>query len=907
MIAVIVNVRSHDRKPRRRVGACWPALAAAIRAIALVAILVVSSPVATIAASLLIRGVPSDAQWSLDASRYHSGAGVPPDNENNSAAERFVVEFTSEPGTTSAASDVERLRAFLRSRNIHTDYPSFQTLISGMSVEADHGLMRQIEALDFVKRTWPILHHHVSNSGAAATAQYAEVAKNGRVGPRSISRPDFTDSGDDGNGNDDSHTYLSTQDVHKVTGVEKLHSELGLLGNGVKVGVIDTGIDYTHPELGGCWKTPGCPIQFGYDFVGNQYDGTNERQPSDDPFDECAGHGTHVSGIIIGRGPYVYGVAPNVTLGVYKVNNCLKRTVSDEVMVEAMERAFRDGMDVVNLSLAGPGWKESVMAVAAANLVKKGVVVVASCGNSGQGGLHTSGDPAQGQDVINVGSYESPYTVGRNLLIQAGGDTREIAHFIGSSFLPLNITHPLSLVLATNATRESESDHSDVDGRYVGCDPFPPGSDVAGRIVYANRGGCTFIQKARVAQDAGAAGIIVGNNAAGRVMPQLDETVTIPLTVVLQADGRYIEGALAANKPVVVTGADTGYVAIPNEPYAGAVSNFSSWGPDPELYLEPDIMAPGGEIFSTFPVIQGGYLTLSGTSMSSPYVAGVMALLVEHSKRRGGRISHRLAHDAVLLHARPVLSMHADDYLLTPLRQGHGYIDAYAAATSSLAVSPPELSLNYTLNGQPVARKLTVRNLDGGRARRLQVSHLPAESVSSYLPGGEFTVVPTVDVAGIPTVEFGNTGEGSMVIELPPGGSHTFAVTVTPPSHLTEDGGWYFGGYIEFSDITEGPDAAGPPMSVPYMGYKGNYTDISVFVPHNPADRDVVSVVNSGTPVLTYMGEATEVVEGKSYELTQEKSIYLSFSVLRPSRILTVKLVDEDSGEAVGYLPYGYN
>ncbi|KAJ1676341.1 hypothetical protein EV182_008385, partial [Spiromyces aspiralis] len=91
------------------------------------------------------------------------------------------------------------------------------------------------------------------------------------------------------------------------------------------------------------------------------------------------------------------------------------------------------------------------------------------------------------------------------------------------------------------------------------------------------------------------------------------------------------------------------------------------------------------------------------------------------------------------------------------------------------------------------------------------------------------------------------------------------------------------------------------------MGYKGNYTDISVFVPRNPADRDVVSIINSGTPVLIYMGEATEVVEGKSYELTQEKSLYLSFSVLRPSRILTVKLVDKDSGKAVGYLPYGYN
>ncbi|KAJ1680180.1 hypothetical protein EV182_000522 [Spiromyces aspiralis] len=97
-----------------------------------------------------------------------------------------------------------------------------------------------------------------------------------------------------------------------------------------------------------------------------------------------------------------------------------------------------------------------------------------------------------------------------------------------------------------------------------------------------------------------------------------------------------------------------------------------------------------------------------------PYVASIMALLVEHSKRRGGHISHCLVHDAVLLHARPVLSMHTDDYLLTSLRQGHGYIDAYAVTTSILVASPMELSLNYTLNGRLVARKLTICNLDGG-------------------------------------------------------------------------------------------------------------------------------------------------------------------------------------------------
>ncbi|KAJ2531808.1 hypothetical protein IWW43_003541 [Coemansia sp. RSA 1935] len=90
-----------------------------------------------------------------------------------------------------------------------------------------------------------------------------------------------------------------------MTGVAQAMQEFGLDGTGVKIGIVDTGVDYNHPELGACWKTEGCPWQFGEDFIGDKYDSSSDNpiiEPNDTPMD-CDGHGTHVSGIIGARGP----------------------------------------------------------------------------------------------------------------------------------------------------------------------------------------------------------------------------------------------------------------------------------------------------------------------------------------------------------------------------------------------------------------------------------------------------------------------------------------------------------------------------------------------------------------------------------------------------------------------------
>jgi subtilisin family serine protease len=166
----------------------------------------------------------------------------------------------------------------------------------------------------------------------------------------------------------------------RMTGADVVQSQLGYTGAGVRVAVIDSGIDYTHPDLGGCFGA-GCRVELGYDLVGDAFSGpTTTPQPDPDPMD-CLGHGTHVAGIIGAKaasGGGVTGIAPGVTFHVYRVFGCAGSS-TDDVLLAAMERALADGVDVVNMSLGTSlTWPERPTAQAATRLVNKGVAVVAA-------------------------------------------------------------------------------------------------------------------------------------------------------------------------------------------------------------------------------------------------------------------------------------------------------------------------------------------------------------------------------------------------------------------------------------------------------------------------------------------------------------------------------------------------
>ncbi|KAJ0158935.1 Minor extracellular protease vpr [Colletotrichum tanaceti] len=300
-----------------------------------------------------------------------------------------------------------------------------QTVFYGLSVSLeldDHvQTLRSLPGVENVvpvqRMTHPHPHHRPSSAAGISRASERETS------------PDESGSGS-GSG---SEQLLSTRSPvsrdlgvdwnspHAMTGVDRLHAR-GILGDGVRIAIIDTGIDYLHPALGGCFGQ-GCKVEFGYDLVGDDYGARNfTPNPSADPRPGCyAGfHGTHVAGIAGMDAPPdslsssvfagLVGVAPRATLGMYRVFGC-DGTTSHDAIVAAMQKSVEAGADVVSISIcelgAWSGYPLSPLSAAVAALKAKGVAVVAAAGNSGARGMFSIKLPAGADDALGVASVEN--------------------------------------------------------------------------------------------------------------------------------------------------------------------------------------------------------------------------------------------------------------------------------------------------------------------------------------------------------------------------------------------------------------------------------------------------------------------------------------------------------------------
>ncbi|KAF9318986.1 hypothetical protein BG006_003069, partial [Podila minutissima] len=197
--------------------------------------------------------------------------------------------------------------------------------------------------------------------------------------------------------------------AHTMTGADYVQKTLKFTGKGVKVGIIDSGVDYTHPALGGCFGK-GCRVRYGWDFVGD--DVRNPKSDSD-PIDKCHGHGTHVAGIVgadarkVGAPHPFVGVAPEVTFGAYRVLDC-KGSGSNEGVMFGMELAFNQGMHIINMSLgAGSAYKSNPIAVLADKLTANGMAVIAAGGNDGADGVGMVSDGGLGDLSVSVASFDN--------------------------------------------------------------------------------------------------------------------------------------------------------------------------------------------------------------------------------------------------------------------------------------------------------------------------------------------------------------------------------------------------------------------------------------------------------------------------------------------------------------------
>jgi minor extracellular serine protease Vpr len=611
-----------------------------------------------------------------------------------------------------------------------------------------------------------------------------------------------------------------------LTGANIAQNARGLTGRGVKVGIIDTGIDIDHPAFGGNGTPavgtsafPTARVVSGYDFVGDAFNGSNTPVPDANP-DDCQGHGTHVAGIVGANGGGIKGVAPGVSFGAYRVFGCAGSSTAD-VIIAAMEQAYADGMQVINQSLgAARQWPQYPTAQAASRLVNKGVVMVASIGNNGPGGsspdaLFAAGAPGVGAKVIGVASFDNAqraFTV---------NGTAYGFNPAGSAPLPPTTG---SLLMAKTWTGAAPNPATSTVAAPTadGCSALPAGS-LTGLAVLIRRGTCGFQVKALNAQNAGAAAVILYNNQAGAINATVAGTppITIPVVGITAAQGVALHNAIAAGPTTLTWTGD--YVGYPFGT-GGLISGFSSFGLAADLSLKPNIGAPGGGIFSSYPLELGGAATLSGTSMSSPHVAGGVALILEARPNiRSTAMAAWLQGSAQpkAWSGSPGLGLldHAH-------RQGAGMLDIIGTLDATTVVEPSQLSLGESEAGAKTVT-LTVNN-DGSAAVTYALSHTAAlatgpnvaQGVAPATPNGtQYNVSGPFDAAA--TVSF-----AAPVVTVPAGGSATVTATITAPGDALIPQRGIYGGYIVLT-----PQGAGATVRVPFAGFKGDYQSTQVLTP----------------------------------------------------------------------------
>ncbi len=567
-----------------------------------------------------------------------------------------------------------------------------------------------------------------------------------------------------------------------MTGADIVQSELGYTGAGIKVAVMDTGIDYHHPDLGGCFG-PGCRVFTGWDFVGDAFDASDPLKdtpvPDPDP-DDCNGHGTHVAGIVGANGT-VKGVAPDVTFGAYRVFGCSGSTTSD-IMIVAMERAYMDGMHVLNMSIgAAYQWPDYPSAKASNLLVKKGMVVVASIGNNGANGLYSAGAPGVGADVIGVASFDNSHISALTFNVNPSGQQ--------VPYLPITVTPDPP----TSGTSEP------LVWVGQGCNADPYLGDPNGKVALIVRGSCTFNEKYQKAFNAGAVGVVIYNNVPGLFAGGGIVNQGIFAIGISQADGLHIRSLLDAGNTVTLTWTDV-RVNAPN-PTGGLISSFSSYGLSPDLDLKPDIGAPGGLIRSTYPLELGGYAILSGTSMSSPHVAGAVALLLQAKPGTPASLVRTILQNSAepkVWWGNPGLG-----FLDNVHRQGAGMLQIDDAILAPTLITPGKLPLGEGAAG-PQTRTLTLRN-NSAAPIAYNLSFVNALSTSGVITPGFSTSNATVSFS-------------ASSVTVPAGGTATVAVTITPATGPTNG---QYGGYIVFT-----PQDGGQTLRVPFAGFVGDYQGI---------------------------------------------------------------------------------
>ena len=656
----------------------------------------------------------------------------------------------------------------------------------------------------------------------------------------------------------------STQDPANLSAQLMMHADqITQKGDGKVVAVIDTGVDMTHPAFAGALHgTPGLSedkvealiphlgdgktgtyvsekFPFAYDYADND--------PDASPTGEAGSHGTHVAGITAGNAGEIVGIAPDAQIIVAKVARSVQGDITDSALLAALDDMVVLHPDVVNLSLGQLGGMDneadSVYATVFKSLQDVGVTVNAAAGNHHTSGYgNTSGknlpfasdpdsstqcEPATYSSVVSVASVDnslahSAFTVGdRDIAYQraGGADGQKMPDLSDLTGGPFEYV---------DGGIGSAEDGAALKAKY------PEG--LAGKIVLVKRGALTFQAKFNNIADSKPAGFILYNNVPGDSLVVMSlATDGVPAAFISQADG---EAMLAADDHHLSVA--PGKVVPPSSKYS--MSAFSSWGVTPDLRLKPEVSAPGGNIYSAVP--GGIYEFKSGTSMATPQMAGVSALVLQRVENdplfasMSTREKVDVVQNLIMGTAAPIVDPLQDTGApYSPRKQGSGLANVLAATTSSVyptVVGAPERSRPKADLGDGTKGwhfDVTLHNLSGAEA----TYELSSQALSEIVEGGFFTGKSAdwrgkgVDIAYSGAAVSG-TDEGA-TITVPANGEATVGVDVKPGADFDSSvaqntpNGTFLDGFVRFTSKT----ASQPDLTVPYLGFYGNWGKAPLF------------------------------------------------------------------------------
>jgi lactocepin len=619
----------------------------------------------------------------------------------------------------------------------------------------------------------------------------------------------------------------------------------GFDGRGMVIGIIDTGIDYTHKDMvltedakNKLSATKVNQLVKDNNLPGMYYSlkvpyGHNYADKNDNILDQgpdASMHGMHVAGTVGANGDEskggIKGVAPNAQLLALKVfgNDPAMPSTFGDIYVKAIDDGIKLGADVMNMSLgstAGFVSPDSMEQKAIQRATDSGVLMSISAGNSDQIGSGTKNPFASNPDIglvgapglasssISVASIENNKITLDQMKVKIGSETLPIAYKRQSSPNPLEVfgtKKELDLVYAGDGS----------PAKYTGL-------DVKGKVVFVVRANSNpnYAEIQKAAEAAGAAGVIIrGHVSHGDYVSMALQSPTIPLVSLGISDGNMLESKI---KAVGGTGkvTFTGDMTTVANTTAGKMSTFTSWGVTPSLELKPELTAPGGQIYST--LNDDKYGIMSGTSMAAPHVSGGSALVLQKVQQLfpdlQGADKVKRAKTLLMNTAKPVQDPDDNNLPYSPRRQGAGLMQLHSAINTPVYVvrkgtQDAKVELKE-ITSDKFEMTVTATNFSNKDVTYNVNASVLTDSVSD---GRNDLKTKAISDAVVKT--------DTPSVTLFPGQSKdiTVRVDLTNAKAALEaamKNGYFVEGYITLTNGNQ--DAALPDISVPYVGFKGDW------------------------------------------------------------------------------------